>query len=73
MEQQFYSLKDFGLQPGKSISDVSDDFQKFVDQMQAFGHKSYWVMANSSIGSSMYIENEQEPVCSFISNLSPLC
>ena len=68
MEQQFYSLKDFGLQPGKSISVVSDDFQKFVDQMKTFEHKSYWVMANSGIGSNMYIENEKEPVCSFISN-----
>ena len=68
MDKKFYSLKDFGLQTGKSISAISCEFQKFIDQMQIFEHKSYWVTANSNIGSSMYIENEASPVTAFISN-----
>lgn len=68
MSNKFYSVKDFGNSDGIDIVTQSKNFQKFVDQMNSFGHKSYWVMANSGVGASMYIENEDTPVSAFISN-----
>ena len=68
MSDKFYSVKDFCNSDGVDIVTQSENFQKFVDQMNSFGHKSYWVMANSGVGASMFIESEKTPVSAFISN-----
>lgn len=66
--KKIYSIKDFGNSNGVDIRTQSHNFQKFVDQTNSFGHKSYWVMATSGVGASMDIEEEKIPVSAFISN-----
>lgn len=68
MNDKLYSIKDFAVSNGINIIDQSRHFQKYVDQINSYGHKGYWVQAHSCVGASMLLENEDKAVSSFISN-----
>lgn len=68
MKENDYSLKDFELTLPKNASDRADYFQKYINQLNDFGCKSYWLQSYSSIGATMNIEGYSNPVIGFISN-----
>lgn len=68
MKKNYYSLKDFELTLTKSAFDRADDFQKYINQLNEFGCKSYWIQSYSSVGATMLIEGYNKPVIGFISN-----
>ena len=67
-EKDYYSLKDFELTLTRNAFDRADYFQKYINQLNEFGCKSYWVQSFSSIGATMNIEGYNNPVIGFISN-----
>ncbi len=56
MSKSFLSLKDFEISPNENLVERSQNFQSYIDQMNKFGCKSYWVMAQSGVGAQMKIE-----------------
>lgn len=68
MKKTYYSLKDFELSFGKNAIERADDFQQYIEQLNAFGCKSYWITSNSGIGATMNIEGFDGSVIAFISN-----
>lgn len=66
--KSFYSLKDFELSFETDAKSRANEFQKYIDQMNEFGCKSYWVMARSGIGSQMSIEDFAGTTSAYISN-----
>jgi len=63
----YYSLKDFGLSSEINAIERANEFQKYIDQLNRIGCKSYWIQSYSGIGSKMHIEPNRD-VISFISN-----
>ena len=68
MENVYYSLKDFELSLKKSAIERADDFQQYINQLNEFGCKSYWITSQTGVGSTMTIEGFSRPVTAFISN-----
>lgn len=68
MENVYYSLKDFELSLKKSAIERADDFQQYINQLNEFGCKSYWITSQTGVGSTMTIEDFDRPVTAFISN-----
>ena len=68
MEKTYHSLKDFELSYGKNAIERANDFQQYIEQLNDFGCKSYWITSHTGIGSTMAIEGFNEPVIAFISN-----
>lgn len=68
MEQKYYSLKDFELSLKKDANERANDFQQYINQLNSFGCKSYWITSNTGVGATMTIEGFKEPVTAFISN-----
>ena len=68
MEKTYHSLKDFELSYGKNAIERANDFQQYIEQLNDFGCKSYWITSHTGIGSTMSIEGFNEPVIAFISN-----
>lgn len=64
---KMYTLKDFELSLNLSAIERANEFQKYIDQLNNFGYKSYWIEAYSSIGASMHIEPNNK-VVAFVSN-----
>lgn len=56
MENVYYSLKDFELSLKKSAIERADDFQQYINQLNEFGCKSYWITSQTGVGSTMTIE-----------------
>lgn len=63
-----FTLKDFTLSKCDNLIDRAADFQKYIDQQDAFGCKSYWVMAHSGVGATMNIEGMDSAVDAYILN-----
>lgn len=53
MNKNIISLKDFEITPNENIIERSQNFQSYIDQMEQFGSKSYWVMARMGVGAKM--------------------
>ena len=68
MENIYYSLKDFELSLKKNAIERADDFQQYINQLNEFGCKSYWITSQTGVGSTMTIEDFDRPVTAFISN-----
>lgn len=68
MENVYYSLKDFELSLKKNAIERADDFQQYINQLNEFGCKSYWITSQTGVGSTMTIEGFDRPVTAFISN-----
>lgn len=62
------TLKDFIVSKFGDIVDRSENFQNYINQQDAFGCKSYWVMAHSGVGAVMKIEGISSAVDAYISN-----
>ena len=62
------TLKDFTVSKFGDIVDRSENFQNYINQQDAFGCKSYWVMAHSGVGAVMKIEGISSAVDAYISN-----
>lgn len=48
-------LKDFETTQNENIVERSQNFQSYIDQMDLFGYKSYWVMAKMGVEATMQI------------------
>ena len=68
MKETYHSLKDFELSYGNNAIERANDFQQYIDQLNDFGCKSYWIASHTGIGATMTIEGFDEPVSAFISN-----
>lgn len=68
MEHKYYSLKDFELSLKKDAIERANDFQQYINQLNSFGCKSYWITSNTGVGATMTIEGFKEPITAFISN-----
>lgn len=68
MEKKIYSLKDFELSYEKNAIERAEDFQMYINQLNDFGCKSYWIASHTGIGATMNIEGYDKPVISFIAN-----
>ena len=49
MDTKLISLKDFEISPNENIIERSQNFQSYIDQMDQFGCKIYWVMAKTGV------------------------
>ena len=49
-DNTIYSLKDFELSTKMEARVRAEEFKKYIAQMNEFGCKSYWVMANTGVG-----------------------
>ncbi len=68
MKETHLSLKDFELTSKKNAIERAQDFQKYINQLNTFGCKSYWITSQTGIGATMKIEGVKSPVVGFISN-----
>lgn len=68
MKEIIIYLKDFELSPNENVIERSQNFQRYIDQMNQFGCKSYWVMSKTGIGAKMEIEGYEGVVSAYISN-----
>ena len=68
MNKNIISLKDFEITPNENVIERSQNFQSYIDQMNQFGCKSYWVMARTGVGAKMQIEGYGGEVSAYISN-----
>lgn len=68
MNKKIISLKDFEITPNENVIERSQNFQSYIDQMEQFGCKSYWVMARTEVGAKMQIEGYNGEVSAYISN-----
>ena len=68
MNKNIISLKDFEISPNENVIQRSQNFQSYIDQMDKFGGKSYWVMAKTGVGAKMQIEGYEGEVSAYISN-----
>ena len=68
MNKKFISLKDFEITPNENVIERSQNFQSYIDQMEQFGCKSYWVMGKTGVGAKMQIEGYDGEVSAYISN-----
>lgn len=62
MEKTYHSLKDFELSYGKNAIERANDFQQYIEQLNDFGCKSYWITSHTGIGSTL-------PLCQKFSNI----
>ena len=67
MEKKMYTLKDFELSLELNAIERAEAFQKYIDQLDSFGCKSYWIQSDSGIGAAMHIEPDNN-VAAFVSN-----
>lgn len=58
INNRIYSLKDFELSTKMEARVRAEEFKKYIAQMNEFGCKSYWVMANTGVGAMMHMELE---------------
>lgn len=63
-----YSLKDFELSTKMDARIRAEEFKKYIAQMNEFGCKSYWVMANTGVGAQMEIDEFVGKTSAFIAN-----
>ena len=56
MDTKLISLKDFEISPNENVIECSQNFQSYIDQMDQFGCKIYWVMAKTGVVAKMQIE-----------------
>lgn len=68
MRKTYHSLKDFELSYGNNAIERANDFQQYINQLNDFGCKSYWITSHTGIGATMTIEGFDKPVSAFISN-----
>lgn len=68
MNKKYYTLKDFELSLNENVIRRANDFQEYINQLNEFGCKSYWIAAQSGVGATMLIEGYKQPVIGFISN-----
>lgn len=68
MKKNYYSLKDFELPHSGNAIERAEDFQQYIEQLNAFGCKSYWITSSTGIGPTMNIEGFDGSVIAFISN-----
>lgn len=66
MDKIFISLKDFEITSKENVIERSQNFQSYIDQMNQFGCKSYWVMARTGVGAKMQIEGYDGKVSAYI-------
>lgn len=50
MGKTYHSLKDFELSYGKNAIERANDFQQYIEQLNDFGCKSYWITSHTGIG-----------------------
>lgn len=62
-----YTLKDFELSLELNAIERAEEFQKYIDQLNCIGCKSYWIQAYSNVGPTMRIEPNND-VIAFVSN-----
>ena len=51
MGKTYHSLKDFELSYGKNAIERANDFQQYIEQLNDFGCKSYWITSHTGIRS----------------------
>lgn len=68
MDKKMLSLKDFELNLNKNAIERANDFQMYINQLNDFGCKSYWIASHTGIKATMSIEGYNKPVISFIAN-----
>lgn len=68
MNTKILSLKDFELSLNENAIERANDFQMYIDQLNDFGCKSYWIASHTGIKAIMSIEGYNKPVISFIAN-----
>lgn len=68
MDTKLISLKDFEISPNENVIERSQNFQSYIDQMDQFGCKSYWVMGRTGVSATMQIEGFDGEVSAYISN-----
>lgn len=68
MRKELISLKDFEITSNENVIERSQNFQSYIDQMDQFGCKSYWVMARTGVGAKMQIDGYDGEVSAYISN-----
>lgn len=68
MNKKYYTLKDFELSLNMNAIERANHFEEYINQLNDFGYKSYWVAAQSAVGATMAIEDYKKPVIGFISN-----
>jgi len=68
MNKRFVTLKDFEITPNENVIERSQNFQSYIDQMELFGCKSYWVVGKTGVGAKMQIEGYDSEVSAYISN-----
>ena len=68
MDTKLISLKDFEISPNENVIERSQNFQSYIDQMNQFGCKSYWVMGRTGVSATMQIEGFDGEVSAYISN-----
>jgi len=49
MDTKLISLKDFEISPNENVIERSQNFQSYIDQMDQFGCKIYWVIAKTGV------------------------
>jgi glycine C-acetyltransferase len=67
MKSSNYTLKDFELSTGLSVTERVNGFQKYIAQLSELGCKSYWIESRSGVASKMSIEQGRK-VVAFIAN-----
>lgn len=67
MKSSNYTLKDFELSTGLSVTERANEFQKYMSQLNELGCKSYWIESQSGVASRMSIEQGRN-VVAFIAN-----
>lgn len=68
MNKKIYSLKDFERSYEKNAIERAKDFQVYINQLNNFGCKSYWIVSHTGVAATMCIEGYNKPVISFIAN-----
>lgn len=56
VKEKYYSLKDFELSNEKNAIERANSFQLYINQLNAFGYKSYWAILHTGIGATMKID-----------------
>lgn len=67
MKKDYYSLKDFELTLKENITERAKDFQKYINQLNSYGFKSYWMETRTGIRPDIMMEDGNVYI-SFVSN-----
>lgn len=67
MERRNYTLKDFEPTLNMDVRERANEFQKYIDQINSYENKPYWIQSFTGVRPEMQIEPDNK-IISFISN-----